>query len=141
MISHHVPRLLIVLLIGALTACSAAPPAAQEPVDVQIEANEFAFKASMTTFSTGVPYRFTVTNTGAIPHEIMIVPPVASGMMGMEDLDEMALAMIPDDDLPERATKTFEYTFTEPAPEGKLEFACHVIGHYEAGMKLPIVVK
>lgn len=38
----------------------------------------------------------------------MIVPPVASGMMDMEDLDEMALAMIPDDDLPEGATKTFE---------------------------------
>ena len=38
----------------------------------------------------------------------MIVPPVASGMMDIEDLYEIALAMIPDDNLPEGATKTFE---------------------------------
>ena len=38
----------------------------------------------------------------------MIVPPVASRTMDIEDLDEMALAMIPDGDLPEGATKTFE---------------------------------
>lgn len=34
-----------------------------------------------------------------------------------------------------------EYIFTNPAQAGTLEFACHLPGHYEAGMKLAIVVK
>jgi len=59
----------------------------------------------------------------------------------MEAMDEMALAMIEEDELPSGATKTLDYTFTEPAPDGTLEFVCHVEGHYEAGMRLPITVK
>ncbi len=52
----------------------------------------------------------------------------------------MALGMIEEDDMPAGATGTLDLTFTEPAEAGKLEFACHVPGHYEAGMKLPITV-
>jgi len=61
--------------------------------------------------------------------------------MDMEAMDEMALAMIEEDELTPGATKTLDYTFTEPASTGDLEFVCHVEGHYEAGMKLPITVK
>ncbi|MGH2349717.1 MAG: hypothetical protein ACRDFT_09665 [bacterium] len=63
------------------------------------------------------------------------------GHMTMEEIDKTALAEIEEDDLPPGATKTLEYTFTKPAPAGQLEFACHVEGHYEAGMHEPIVVK
>jgi uncharacterized cupredoxin-like copper-binding protein len=34
-------------------------------------------------------------------------------------------------------TKTLTWTFTEP---GEYQLACHVPGHYEAGMVIPIAV-
>jgi uncharacterized cupredoxin-like copper-binding protein len=34
-----------------------------------------------------------------------------------------------------------DYTFTKAYPAGTLEFACHLSGHYEAGMHLPITVQ
>jgi len=49
--------------------------------------------------------------------------------------------MIEADELTPGATKSFDYTFNETAPAGTLEFACHIPGHYEAGMNLPITVK
>jgi uncharacterized cupredoxin-like copper-binding protein len=131
-------RLLILLSSLTLVACSGGPP---KPVEVQVNANEFSFESSVTTFSVGTTYRFVVTNTGKVAHEFMIVPPTEVGMMDMGEIDEKALAMISEDELPPEATKTVEYTFREAAPTGGLEFACHVAGHYEAGMKLPIVVK
>jgi len=59
----------------------------------------------------------------------------------MGQFDEMALVMIEADEMTPGKTMSFDYTFTEPAPAGSLEFACHTPSHYEAGMKLPITVK
>lgn len=113
--------------------------------EVIITLTDFGIQSSVTEFKAGVPYRFTVTNAGKVPHEFMIMPPLMAEQMSMhmdmEELDKMALAMIGEEDLPPGATKSFEYTFTQPAPAGTLEFACHVPGHYEAGMKLGITVK
>jgi len=139
-------------------------------VDVQITVNEFSINSSVTTFKVGVPYRFTIVNKGMMPHELMLIPQLdesitgvkaGSGMqpgamMGfgsmmntnseemdelMEVIDSYALAVVEDDDLYSGATATFEYTFTEPADFGELEFSCYLPGHYEAGMVLPITVQ
>jgi uncharacterized cupredoxin-like copper-binding protein len=124
-----------------LTACGAQG----NSNEVTITLTEFGIETSRDSFETGVPYHFVVTNAGAINHEFMIMPPLTEDqmMMGMdmEAMDEMALAMIEDDELTPETTQTFDYTFTEPAPTGTLEFTCHVEGHYEAGMKFPITVK
>lgn len=61
--------------------------------------------------------------------------------MDMGDLDKTALAIVPAEDLTPGTTKSFDHSFTESASAGRLEFACHTPGHYEAGMKLPIIVK
>jgi uncharacterized cupredoxin-like copper-binding protein len=133
----------IAIAAFVLAACqgSSASPVSAKPVDVQVTLTEMKITLSLNTFSVGVPYHFIVTNKGAIAHEIMIMPPLAPGNMTMEQMDEMALAHIEADDLPPGATKTLDYTFTKPYPAGQLEFACHVTGHYEAGMHTPIVVK
>jgi uncharacterized cupredoxin-like copper-binding protein len=70
----------------------------------------------------------------------MIMPPV-TGQVSPEQVSQMALAGIQGKDLAAGATKTLDYTFTKPAPAGTLEFACHLPGHYDAGMHTPIVVK
>ncbi len=126
-----------------LTACGGQQSA--ETTEVKITLTDFGIESNVTEFKAGVPYHFTVTNAGAVEHEFMIMPPLVEDQMGMamdmEELDEQALAMIPASDLSAGATATFDYTFTEAAPDGTLEFACHTPGHYEANMKLPITVK
>lgn len=134
-------KVLIVLVLAGLlvTACGGA-----KTIEVKITLNEFGIESSTTDFQKGVPYHFVVTNKGTVEHEMMIMPPVmldATGMaMDMGEMDKMALVMIEASDLPAGATAAFDYTFTESASDGNLEFACHTPGHYEAGMKLPITV-
>lgn len=131
------------ILLMALAACSSAS-AKQDPnvpVTVKITADEFSFKSSLTTFTVGQKYHFEVINKGNIPHEIMLIQPIQPGMMDMEAMDKLALAHITDEDLKAGTTKTMDYTFTKEDAAGKLEFACHVPGHYEAGMKLAITVQ
>lgn len=135
-------KLVFPLIAGLLlTACGGR----DRTVEVRVTMTEFGFESSLTEFETGVPYRFVVTNAGAVNHEFMIMAPLTEDQMGMamdmHELDETALAMIGEDQLPPGATATLEFTFTEAAPAGTLEFACHTPGHYEAGMKLPIVVR
>jgi uncharacterized cupredoxin-like copper-binding protein len=136
-------RKFIVLIAAGLllTACGARKTAAE----VKITVKEFGIESSITNFEVGVPYHFVVTNEGSVDHEIMIMPPLTadqSGMgMDMGTMDQMALAMIPAEDLTPGTTRSFDLTFTEPASAGTLEFACHTPGHYEANMKLPITVK
>jgi uncharacterized cupredoxin-like copper-binding protein len=131
--------LLLAVLAVLLAACASPTPSG--PVEVQVTLTDFAVQSSMTEFKVGVPYHFVVTNKGAVNHEIMIMPPVdPSSGMTMAQMDEMALGMIEEDDMPAGATETMDVTFTKPAAAGELEFACHVPGHYEAGMRLPITV-
>lgn len=132
---------------AVIAGCGRQQQPAQAPTpseggvaEVRVTASEFKFEVSQTEFVAGRRYRFVVTNQGSVNHEFMIVPPVMGGM-SMEKMDEMALTMIEEDDLLPRTTRTIEVTFPEAAPEGKLEFACHVEGHYEAGMRLPIIVR
>jgi uncharacterized cupredoxin-like copper-binding protein len=110
---------------------------------VNVTLTEYKITASQTTFTTGVKYHFVVTNQGQGSHELMLMPPV-NGDMGMGsnmgDLDKMALARVDESHLPPGANQSFDYTFTDPAATGKLEFACHVGDHYEMGMRLPITV-
>ena len=136
-------KIFAVLMVAGflLTACGGQRSSA--PVEVQITLTEFTIVSSLTDFEVGVPYHFVVTNAGTVEHEFMIMPPLAKADMGMGmgSLDDKALAMIAGSDLPAGATASFDYTFTETASAGTLEFACHTPGHYEANMKLPINVQ
>jgi len=132
----------IVLIFAGLwlTACGGS-----KTTEVKITLKEFSVESSITSFQMGVPYHFVVSNEGSVEHEIMIVPSNAHDAMGMPmnmvEMDKMSLAMIDASDLPAGSTASFDYTFTELASDGSLEFACYTPGHYEAGMKLPIMVK
>ncbi|HLF61250.1 MAG TPA: hypothetical protein VI980_08745 [Acidimicrobiia bacterium] len=94
-----------------------------------------------TTFTAGETYHFVVENDGQIPHEVMIVQPIEPGAMDMKAMDEMALYVVEEDDLQAGATVEFDYTFPADSVGTPLEFACHITGHYEAGMHLPITVE
>ena len=136
-------KLFIVLVVGvlALSACGGGG----NSNTVTITLTDFGIESSRTTFEVGVPYHFVVTNEGQVEHEIMLMAPLTADQMmmnmDMEQMDAMALAHVEAADLPKGATAEFDYTFTEPAPAGTLEFSCHIAGHYEAGMKLAITVQ
>ena len=137
-IARFVP--LMVLVVAVLAACGGGAASGGSPVQVQVTLTDFKIDSSLTTFSTGVPYHFVVVNKGAVAHEFVIMPP-EQGTQGSEtQLPSTALAGIMGKDLAAGATKTLDYTFTQAAPASGLEFACHLPGHYEAGMHTLITV-
>ncbi len=141
-ISRFVP--LMVLAVAVLAACSggggAGGAASGNATTVTVTLTDFKIDSSLTNFSVGVPYHFVVTNKGAVAHEFVIMPP-AQGVQGSEtQLPSNALSGIMGKDLTPGSTKTLDYTFTQ-APAGGVEFACHLPGHYEAGMHLVVTVK
>jgi uncharacterized cupredoxin-like copper-binding protein len=118
-----------------LAACSSG---GNGSTNVTVTLNDYTITPSITTFQTGVPYHFVITNDGAVEHEFEIMPPDSS-QLTTEQVDSMRLAGI--DSITPGQTVTLDYTFTKAAPEGTLEFACHFPGHYDAGMHTSIVVK
>jgi len=129
-------NILVVLLFVAavLTSCRGTNT-------VKVTLTDYNIESSVTEFKTGVPYHFVVSNKSESDHEFMIMPPVDPDMgMSMEQMDEMAVAMIEEDELKPGTTMTLDVTFTDPAPAGTLEFACHTAKHYQSGMELPISV-
>jgi plastocyanin len=121
---------LIAALILSLSACK-GPPTPKASVEVQVMITEYKFDSSLTTFSVGTPYHFVLNNKGTLAHDWMIMP------QGETDEDK-ALVKVEDSDLQPTKSMTKDFTFTQP---GNYEFACHVQGHYEAGMVLKIVAK
>jgi uncharacterized cupredoxin-like copper-binding protein len=119
---------------GGTTSPSATGPA---PTTVNVTLTDFNIISNVTQFSVGVPYHFAVVNTGATEHELMIAPPMTTGMT-MEDIDRLQLFEV--SDIAAGQTKTTDYTFKESATSGQWEFACHIGGHYEKGMKLPVTI-
>ena len=111
-------------------------------VQVQVTEGDNWIKSDTTTFKVGVPYVFTITNTGHRAHIFSISQPVPDkSASGIDVAKKGALVLVTDEQLPPGATVTIEYTFTKPAPAGTLEFACLIYMHYRMGQVLPIVVE
>lgn len=109
---------------------------------VTVTLSDFKIEASQTSFQVGKSYHFVVANSGksTASHELMLIMPMSGNGMDMSEMDKMALYAINAKDLPPGASKSFDYTFTQPAASGELEFACHVGSHYTLGMHMPITV-
>jgi uncharacterized protein (DUF305 family)/uncharacterized cupredoxin-like copper-binding protein len=117
-------------------ATPGTPAATLNSTTVTVTVDEFSVTASESEFQVGQTYRFVVTNNGALPHELMVLPEMAGiGEMDMEELHHVALGVIPVDDLAPGTNREIEVTFTEP---GAYELACAMAGHYDAGMKLTV---
>jgi len=125
----------------ALTACSAATSTPAQPVEVTLEAKEFAFSPAAIEVMAGQPVRLTLHNMGTLDHDFSIAaipmampPAIENGGMDMDhsgDLPEMHVATMMGQ------SNTVEFTPTEP---GAYEFFCTVAGHKEAGMVGQLVV-
>ncbi|MCJ7753836.1 MAG: hypothetical protein MUP13_04680 [Thermoanaerobaculales bacterium] len=133
-------RLIVVFAVLAMIAVACGGGAAPEGT-IKVTASDMKIESNYTTFKVGVPYHFEVTNEGAVPHEVMLIQPIEPGTMTMTQMDPLARGMAEEEDLGAGATVSFDYTFTTDDLASPLELACHVEGHYEAGMVLPITVE
>ncbi len=130
--------LLAVVVPGTPGATTSAPPNT-----VYVTETDFAISATQTSFKPGVRYHFVVTNNSPDVHEFMVGPQMPVGI-SMDQMDKMMLGVI--DTLNPYQTQTLDITFPANTATmnsmnaAPLEFSCHLPGHYEAGMLLPITV-
>ena len=135
-------------LLVVVAACSSggtdeaidATVDAGDGTEVTVSLTEWGIEMSRSDFEAGVEYTFVVRNDGKVAHEMMFLPPVEGKAPSMEVLDEMAVAVFEADDLGPGQTVTQTVVFPSLADGETLEAACHVSGHYAAGMKAPITV-
>ena len=106
--------------------------------EVKVTLAEFSVKSTATVFHTGVPYYFVVTNSGQQVHEFMIMPVKADGSPEPPDV-QYNDKLIEIEQIAPGSTLYINFVFP-PSKAGRYEIACQMRGHYEAGMKLPIVV-
>jgi len=129
--------LLVLAMAVTLTACGGS--ASGGPQTVNVIEQEMSITSSVTAFTAGVSYHFVITNKGTMPHEFLIMAPTPDPST-VAQARQAALVTIASSDLPAGATKTVDFTFPKAVPDGSLEMACHLPGHYEAGMHLSITV-
>jgi uncharacterized cupredoxin-like copper-binding protein len=84
----------------------------------------YAFSPSTIAVARGETVTFLVTTMGPTVHEFMVGPAdaVAADRAGTPEIDDIGMMQ----------TKSLTYTFDGPGP---FAYACHVDGHYEAGMR------
>jgi uncharacterized cupredoxin-like copper-binding protein len=120
----------------ASPAASSMATPATEQVCVGVIVDDFVVRPQRTTFQVGETYIFAVGNEGAAVHEFVIEPagkvdePLEAEVNGEERESEI-------EDIAPGETDELEWTFTEP---GRYQFACHVPGHFEAGMVVEVEV-
>lgn len=96
--------------------------------------DDFKFHPAHLTVKTGETIHFKVKNTGKLPHEFTLGDEASQKkhaemmkqMPGMVHADPNMLTLQPGEE------KSLIWKFTNA---GKVEFACHVPGHYESGMR------
>lgn len=131
-----IPGICLVLFAAVLTACGS--PSSGNSNEVHVTLSDFKIQSSQTTFTAGTTYHFVVANEGHTKHEFMIISPISGEFT--DEMDTMALHHIDEDELAPGASKSFDFTFQPADAQKPLEFACHLPGHHEAGMHLPITV-
>lgn len=107
---------------------------------IHINADDIKFVPKAVTVKVGQTVRFVVTNHGVLPHEFVIGDPAEQeehekemqAMGAMEHKEPNAIAVKPGQ------TGSLVWRFVTM---GTTEYACHVPGHYAAGMVGTIEVR
>jgi uncharacterized cupredoxin-like copper-binding protein len=113
---------------------------------IEITAVDLAFKPGSVTVQRGQTVKFVVTDRGKLTHAFVIGPELVQ-----QEHDKEMLQMTPQQRQEEMAkspngllmqpgqTKTLVWTFDTPLDQ--LQYACHVPGHYQAGMRGTISIR
>ena len=101
---------------------------------IQVDTTDaLRFTPEQLTARAGETIAFEIRNSGAVPHEFFIGTPAEQQEHEREMASGAPMHAEPGQiDVPAGQTVRLIYTFAQP---GTLEFACHVPGHYPAGMR------
>ncbi len=157
--SQYLGKIVVLLLALLLAACASTTVATGKPtpasphisptsgpvehaaapgsVEVKITLVEFRIHSSVTVFHANTHYYFVVSNRGHDTHEFMIMPSQADGSPLPPDGQFKGMLMELEPILP-GSTWTTNFIF---GVAGRYEFACQMGRHYQAGMRLPIIVE
>ena len=123
--------LLAIPAILALAGCAGATvmPSPTEPAGPRVieitASDDLKFTPATVSVKAGEAVIFRVKNTGAIVHEFMVGPSDQVNADGGDAAKEL-------EDIEGGQSKDLPFTF---GTTGTFSFACHVPGHFEAGMK------
>ncbi len=121
----------VVTVVLALAGCAGAaatpsPSVSAGPRVIEIAASDdMTFSPATVSVKAGEAVIFRVKNVGQIPHAFMVGPTAAVEAAGGDGTAETG-------DIEGSQTKDLPFTF---GSTGTFAFACHVPGHFEAGMK------
>jgi uncharacterized cupredoxin-like copper-binding protein len=121
---------------GSARAVTATPVAGDDAILVPVDLRDFAIESGQVRFRTGQPYRFAVHNEGVILHEWLIEAAGAENEPLIHDGPDGAVISELEGIMPGTG-QDLTWTFDEP---GAYRMACHIPGHAEAGMIIPIEV-
>ena len=118
-----------------------APTTAPETsaIRVEIKLADNTINSTVTSFKTGVPYTFVISNRGRHEHNFNVAPPVALAGGYAEALAQALLA-VDETQIPPGSSLTVDFTFPDSAAGATLEFSCLIRRHYEDGMRQDITV-
>jgi uncharacterized cupredoxin-like copper-binding protein len=118
-----------------------APVVDTRPVSraIQVSTTDtLRFAPDALSVRAGETIAFEISNPGAVPHEFFVGTPAEQQAHELEMASGAPMHAEPGQaDLPAGATVRLVMSFDQP---GALEFACHVPGHYPAGMRGTITV-
>jgi uncharacterized cupredoxin-like copper-binding protein len=132
--------LAVVVVVGVLMTFSCIGTYAQgeQPTQVDVTLTDFNVAISNMQLPANTPIRFTVTNNGAVMHEMVLEKAgMADSPMEMENLESKELAESEIEDIDPGTTRSATWVLAEP---GEYQLACHVPGHYEKGMVMKFTV-
>ncbi|MDR7451319.1 MAG: cupredoxin domain-containing protein [Armatimonadota bacterium] len=154
-------RVKAIFLVGVLTIGGAAADVVAAPAQkLTLTMTEFQYAPRTIALKPGTAVELIVTNKGAVQHEFMLYTSPGSMAMNM-DMDKYGAENTYFKDIgvievvyPGKKPSTssrLERVMVDPGQSvtirftakkaGTFEFACHIPGHYEAGMKGTLAVK
>ncbi|MBI3760485.1 MAG: cupredoxin domain-containing protein [Chloroflexi bacterium] len=113
----------LVVVALSMAACGSKTP--PPPTEVHVKMSEFKIEMDKTSIPAG-PVKFIVENVGTMEHEAVLE------LAG--DVDKPFEVNGKESEAPDMEpgkSATLEWTIDKP---GQYQLACHVVGHYEAGM-------
>lgn len=121
------PLMMILSLLALFVAACAsqAPASPAGPTEVHVKLSEFRIEMDKTSIPAG-PVKFLFDNAGAITHEVVLEAAGADDAPFEANGEESEV-----EDIESGKSATLEWTIDEP---GQYQLACHIEGHFEAGM-------
>lgn len=125
------PALLIVFaLLGIFVLAACGGSATPAPANLSVDMKEFSFTPSNYSVPAGGDVNLTLTNSGALEHDWVVMNLGTQASGPFDENDEANVYY--EQELPGGQSGTF--TFTAPQEPGEYQVVCGVAGHLEAGM-------